>query len=179
LFVYDYLRNRWSEWKINAAGGLCEFNDLLVIAERRKSALTSDIANGHFEENVGDNGIFFQDHDQPISFRYGSAWYTGGRPSIPKQFPRIRVSSVPTTENNTPQLDVRQQVNFIRSDRAEVTIDLGIQTAPFQVVAQSRLVDGKYRSTRLILENEVANENVQIEGWEMEVDGSYIEELKT
>lgn len=179
LFVYDYLRGRWSEWKINAAAGLCEYQEKLVLADRRYSAFSTDVVSGLFEENVGNTGIMYEDHDQVISWRYGTAWYNGGRPSIPKQFPRVRVSSIPQTENNDPTLDVRQQVNYIRSDRAEVQVDLETQTTPFQVVAQSRLADGKYRSTRLILENEEHNTNVEIEGWELEVDAPYIEELKT
>lgn len=179
LFCYDYLRGRWSEWKINAAGALFEAGGELAFADIRYSALASDVVSGFFMENVGNTGIMYQDHDNEISWRLGTAWYHGGKPSVPKQISRIRVSSVPRTENNSPTMDVRQQVNYRRTDLCEVQLPFGLQTAPYQVVAQSRLADGKYNSTRIILENEQDNTNVEVEGWELEIDAPYISELKT
>lgn len=176
-FAFDYLRERWVEWALNAQGGMSACDERLAWTDGR--LVGGALVNGYFEENIGDVGIMYNDHDKPISFRLGTAWYHGGKPSVFKNMPRIRVSSVPTTIANAPTLDIRQQVNFLRNDYAEVVVDLGIQAPPAQVVAQHTLASGKFKAARFIFENEVANTNVQLEGWEVEVDAPYVSELKT
>ena len=176
-FVFDYLRNRWAEWYLNAMGGLAEYDGELVMSDRR--LYSGAVVSSHWQENIGNIGQMYNDHDQAIRWLWGTAWHHAGKPSIPKHFPRVRISSVPTTTQNDPTLQIRQQVNFIRADFAEVEVDLDIQASPFQVVAQSCLADGKFRAIRLLLENDEHNTNVQIEGWEIETDMPYIEELKT
>ena len=177
-FVYDYLRGRWSEWKINALGALVEHMNRLALSEGRYSALSSSVENGSFEEQIGNFGVMYEDHDQPLSFLDGTAWYNGGKPKIDKHLPRISISSVPTTVDNIPTLQIAQQVNFLREDQVTIEVELYDQASPFQVVAQEQLLDGKFKSTRFLFKNDEHNRNVQIEGWQVEVDAPYVSELK-
>lgn len=180
LYVFDYLRNRWSVWKLNAWGGLeVDQEDRLMWAERRYSSFASDMVYGHFVANKGRQLIMYQDHDQPISWKYSTAWYHQDKPSIPKQHTRLRVSSIPDVSAQGATISIKQQCNFLDEDRVTVTVDLEDSIDPYAVVAQTRLWDGKARSVRLVMENAENNQNLQIEGWEIEVDMPYIDELKT
>lgn len=177
-FAYDYLRDRWTEWKFNALGSMAELEGLLTISEGRLSPQSNTVENGHFQENIGNYGIMYEDHNIPILFIEGTAWYTAGKPKVDKHVPRISISSVPSTVDNEPTLDIRQQVNFLREDQVMVQVELFDQADPFQVVAQEQLLDGKFKSTRFLFQNEQHNRNVQIEGWQVEVDAPYVSELK-
>lgn len=179
VFVFDYLRSRWSEWYFNAMGGICTQDGKLMWSEVRNSSYASDVVQGLFVMNDKNHAYSYQDHENEIDFIQKTAWYINKQATVQKQWPRLRVSSIPDTEASDATLTVKQQVNFIDTDAATISLDLGTQATPYGTVAQSRLLDGKYRSTRLIFENSEDNTNVQIEGWELEVDAPYVQELKT
>lgn len=180
VYVFDYLRNRWSRWKMNAWGGLAvDPNDKVIWAERRYSSFSSDLVFGHFVASTGREKIMFQDHENDIPFLYSTAWYAQKKPSIPKQHTRLRVSSIPDDCAQGAVLTVVQQCNFLKEDRATLSLTLADAIDPYAVVAQSRMWDGKARSIRLVMQNEENNQNLQIEGWEIELDAPYIDELKT
>lgn len=179
VFVFDYLRNRWAEWYFNAMGGICTQDGKVMWSEVRYSSYATDVLQAMFIMNDKNHAYSYQDHENAISWTHKTAWYINKMATVVKQWVRMRVSSVPTTESSSATLTVKQQVNFIDSDAASLSLDLGTQTSPFGTVAQTRLLDGKYRSTRFVLQNSQNNTNVQVEGWDLEVNAPYVQELKT
>jgi hypothetical protein len=181
IFVLDYLRGAWFEWrKINALGGLAVLNDELWFMERRFSTYSSSVKTNVMRLLSNNHITDYVDHDQGIPMKVKTAWYAPGGKSQPKQFLRLRVAASNDLANNSPLLRVSQEVNFIGDViRAETELDLSPDGTLEEIVAQTKLADGKFRSSRFVMENDAVLECPIIEGWELEIDGQYVGELKT
>lgn len=179
--VLDYLGGRWMEWRdVNMAGGVAVHEGQLWFTEQKYSTYASAVKYRARRRLSNHDGSDYQDHVTPITERIKTSWHTLGKPALPKQYLRLKVSSIPNIPNNEPTLTVKQEANFLHDETiAQVSLSLVRDATLGYVEATTKLANGKFRSSRLILENSESAACPEIAGWELEVDAQYIEELKT
>jgi hypothetical protein len=179
IMVLDIQRNKWLEWSdLNMAGGIATFNDALWFAERRYSSFDSAVKYRLSKRSNSGSKYDYEDHISAITWQYKTAWYAVGEPSKPKQFLRLRVNGIPTLSTDCT-LTIKEEVNYLAgTTKAQTTLSMAPDSSLSYVAAQTRLADGKFRSARLIFENSAHITTPEIEGWEIEVDAPYVEELK-
>jgi hypothetical protein len=179
ILVFDYFHQAWYEWSdLNMAGGIATYNDELWWVERRYSTYSSAVKYNLMKRINNNHATDYEDHNQPISFRWGTAWLAFGDRKVKKQPLRLAVASTQETPSNDYTLTVKQEVNFVR-DTTKAQMSLAVsESATHGVTAQTKLANGKFTASRFLFENAEHNTNVELEGWEVEVDLPYVGELK-
>lgn len=187
VFAYDYSRDAWLEWNnLNMAGGLSVLGDELYWQERRYSDFTLGITNVMYRQlNLGD-AWDYQDNDIAVDWDYGAQWETLDYPKVSKRFIRVGVYSLEEIPNNDFSVNVQTEVDFIKdAPKADFTLDLsgggyGVAaygTGPYGDPSESSpdhpLSRGRFGSLRLRFKNNTPQQNVVINGWELEIATPY------
>jgi hypothetical protein len=180
VFVFDYMRAKWYEWRdLNMAGGICTHEDELWFAERRYSSYDSAVKYRAMRRLNNFDGSDYEDHCDAITWRLKTAWYANGAPKVPKQFLRVAFGVIPRIPNNSCTLTVKQETNYLSdTTKAQTTVSLAADSSLQYSQPQTRLADGKFKSMRLVFENSEHVTTPELEGWELEIDSPYVEELK-
>lgn len=194
IFVQDYFRGAWLEWSnMNMAGGAIFTDNQLYFLERRFSTFESDVEHILYrQENRGDNWDF-QDNTLPIDFEYDTAWYHFDEPSIFKKFLRLKVFGIEETDANIFDLDVTMERDFIQDlNVGSFVLDFASSGEGYGIVEYGTTPYGdvfdpnrkykigpiKAKALRFRMSNDNHRQNVDITGWEIELNDVYRRELK-
>jgi len=193
LYVYDYSSNAWLVWSdINMGGGGIFDDDVMMFTERVYSGYSSSLS---FKSSIELNTMTkhdYVDHVNGIDFKYKTGWYHEGEPTIFKKYLRFKLFSLRQTGQNSFNIDLSFETDFYKDlSKGSVVIDMGnvlgyglspYGIAPYGDVSINQKIVKvgpiKAQSIRFILENDVALENVDITGWEIEYEASYKGEMK-
>jgi len=184
VFVYDYARDAWIIWdSINAAGGITASDNELFFIERRNSTFTGSPSVDHvfYRRHTLSDSYAYQDNAEAITWEHDGQWEALGEPSILKRFLRIRLFGLEDIPNNSLNLDVTTEINYVRDvTKTSFTIvvsGLGYGVSsygtagygdPAVPTAKNRLLPGRVRAIRVRLGNSNDQENVIVSGWELE-----------
>lgn len=167
-FVFDTFRKSWREWSgVDYSGGLCVHEDKLWGLSRTYSSAHSAVKYYASRELKSGSKRDKNDHNLPINWQYSTAWIHLGQPKIAKQFLRLALSSVHEYANNNFAVTVTQQVNFLDANKASISVDCS--NSSLGTSAHTRVADGKFYSSRFIFENAVESQDIEIDGWELEI----------
>ena len=151
VLVWDYYHKEWFKHTgINASGGLAIMPD--------GSFYHSDGAET-FQRSSS-----YNDDGSAIDALYATAWQDGGEPTLKKKYPMFTAINTP----NFPYvLSMAQQINW-------TNVDVGsIPDITFPLVRDGdedrKLYAKKLKSMRLIFRNNVLNEGMLLEGYELEI----------
>lgn len=193
IFAFDYFRSAWLEWNaMNMAGGAVIHNNSLYFTERRLSGFTSNVDHILYKQMSTDDAFDYMDHDTPIDFSYGSNWIHLGEPSVFKHLIRLKVHALTSTKNNSFDLTVKGEKDFIDDftifnfplDLTGSALGYGISAygvAPYGDISKQSAkhkINKKFQSIRLKFENNVGQENVNITGYELDFATPYKLEIK-
>lgn len=182
-FAFDYSRDAFLEWNnMDFSGGVTIQGDELYFVERRYSTFNGSVDHILYRRHNNDDAYDYQDNNEPVSFNYKSHWEALGEPSVLKRYLRIRVFSNEELRNNSLSLTVKTEINFI-PDSTHTELTLGFDSGgygvseygsapygdPAEPTLKSKLRPGRIRSHRVIFENNNAQENVILTGWELEI----------
>lgn len=182
LFVYDYNRDAWLIWDtMNAQGGFCELENDLFFQERRYSSFETDVQSILYRRHTISDAWAYEDNDSAINFYYYPQWEALGEPSILKRFTRLRYFSIESDTNNSSNLQVDIELNYVRDvSRTSFSINYigggyGVSaygTSPYgnpeESVQTKKLNPGRSRSMRIKFSNAEHQQNTIIPGWEIE-----------
>lgn len=196
IFVYDTSRQAWLEWDtIDFSGGISLKEDVVYFSSRDVDGSTNKIS---YLYKMQDNSSTYDytDHNAAINFTYKTNWESLQEPTLPKKFLRLKMyamDSDETFESSSFSLSVKVQRNYIKDDVGTLVMDFaglsggGWGVAPWGTSTwgsnilqglKTKLPSGKTRSLLLNFENNNANENVLISGYEMEIATPYRTEIK-
>lgn len=150
LLVWDYYHKEWFKHTgINASGGLAVINDNLYHSDGSETFTRSSSYN--------DDGV-------AIEAFYATAWQDGGEPTLKKKYPGMTAIN---TSNTAYSLSIRQQINWTNTDVGsipDVTFPLARDGDE-----DRKLYAKKVKSMRLIFQNNVLDEGLFLEGYELEI----------
>jgi hypothetical protein len=184
-FVYDYQRDAWLEWDMmNMAGGVAAVGDEIFFTERRFSTVTSNVTSYLWRVNNTGTYLDYQDHNQPISAYWKSAWDFMGEASIFKNFLAIRLFSTEDVENLFT-IDLKTETDWIKDTESQVYVtvgssgygvdawDLSSWGSPADPTLTKKLNNNRKKSIRILFANAEAQKNFLISGYELEVAAPY------
>ena len=196
IFVYDTSKQAWLEWDtIDFSGGISLKGDVVYFSSRDVDGSTNKIS---YLYKMQDNSSTYDytDHNAAINFTYKTNWESLKEPTLPKKFLRLKMyamDSDETFESSSFSLSVKVQRNYIKDDVGTLAMDFaglsggGWGVAPWGTSTwgsnilqglKTKLPSGKTRSLLLNFENNNANENVLISGYELEIATPYGTEIK-
>lgn len=191
VFAYDYARDAWLEWSnMDMIGGACEYADEFYFIGRRLNASSAVASNLMRVHNLND-AIDYQDNLAAIRLEYAPQWEFLGEPGVMKKFLELLVYSLEEVQNNTFNVTVQQEINFLaNSPKAEFDIELtgsgygqsaygsepyGDQSEP---KFKHELAKVRTYATRTKFVNEEAQTNCVISGWEILYAAPFRKEFK-
>jgi len=192
IYTYDYTKDAWLKWNnMNMAGGSAQLDGVIFWIERRYSDFESSVQHIVYKQHNLNDAWDYQDNTVPVEFSYSPQWEALGEPSVFKKFLTARIFSLEELANNELDLTVTGEANYI-SGVSEFTYDANFGPAgygqsdygdvgygdQFEPAIRHRLGHKKYRSMRLIFENENDQENVIVTGWELEIAAPYRPQIK-
>lgn len=165
-FVYDYSANRncWYIWSgFNAAGGFVYSNDA-IFAHSWESASENYLIKQKYTGSKYD----FSDHTSPINFEFKSAWINFGSQNIDKKWIQVAISSI----KRGFSLLVSQYYNYNESAEGEISVSFNAANtaSPKITIALNKL---KALAFSLGLKNNNLNEDVSINGWDVQFSAEY------
>jgi len=193
LFVFDFFRQSWLKWNnYNLAGGSVIHQRKLYFTERRLSTFTGTVDHILYVQMASNDAYDYMDHDKPVNFSYSSNWIHLGEPSIFKTIIRLKVHSIPETQNNPYSMIVKGEKDFIKGfvvfniplDFNSAAQGYGLSsygtTAYGDIAKQSakHKINKKVQALRFIFENETHQENVSITGFEIVYSARFKAEIK-
>ena len=194
IYAQDYNRSAWLGWtNLNMAGGAAFFNSELFWVEKRLSTFSGLVTNILYKQSNRGDSWDYQDHVDPIEFKYGTSWYSFGEPSIFKRFLRLKIFGLNVTLNNDFTIDADIETNYLKDlSVGRVNIDLtsgaeGYGVSPYGISPYGDFADPavkvkigpiKAKSLRFILNNVDDLTNVELTGWEVEFQAPHRVELK-
>lgn len=190
IFAYDYTRDAWLEWSvIDMSGGACLYQDEFFFVGRRLNSST--VKSNLFRIHNLNDALDYQDNLEPIRQEYAPQWEFVGEPSKLKKFLEIMVYSLGQVNNNTFNLTIQQEINFMaNAPISEFTLELtgsgygqsAYGTDPYGDQAEPRFKHelGRVRaySMRPKFINEEDQTNCVITGWEILFAAPYRTEFK-
>lgn len=178
IFVFDARKPRWLEWSgLNMAGGIASFDGALWWAERAWSNYSDEVVYRICKQLNLNHANDYEDHNQPVDFEYATSWNHFAEPKIQKQYLRLSMTGKNDTPENAWGVDVEQECDFVANVRATMTLDLA-DGGDLGCDDQTKLLDGKFKAARFRFKNSEHNQNVEIMGWELEVNTPFKPELK-
>jgi hypothetical protein len=192
IFAYDYFRDSWVKWdNMNMAGGAVIFDKKLYWTERRFSTISGVVEHYLWQQMATNDAYDYIDHDTPIGFEYFFNWFHFGEPSIYKKFVRINIFALTSTLNNTFDLNIRGETDFIDgNEKFTFPLDLTGSSSGYGVgsygldpygdtVGQSakHKLNIKAKALRFVFDNSTSQENVNITGFDLEMSAAYRPEV--
>lgn len=187
VFVLDYKRVAFVVWdSIDMSAGATLLEDKLFFSERRYSTFNVSVDHVLYRRHNLVDAWDFQDNTNPISFDYSMQWEALGEPSLLKRFTRMRFFNFEETPNNDFQLRVRMETNYVR-DVTKGEFILSAETGgygvsqysiapygdPSEPTLKHKLNPGRVRSLRLRFQNDNAQQNIILPGWEIEASAPF------
>ena len=184
-FVYEYPRDAWLEWdNLNMAGGVTDLSDDIFFSERRYSDALLGVYSYLYRFHTTNTYLDYADNVAAISAYWKSPWDFLGEASILKSFLALRLFSTEEAQN-TFDLDVRTEVNWIHETESQVVIsvgsggygedrwDLDPWGSPSEPTLTRKLNNNRVKSLRIIFQNEEMQKNILITGYELEIAAPY------
>jgi hypothetical protein len=190
--VFDYSRGAWLLWdSLNMAGGATIANDEFYFTERRLSSYTTNVDHILYRRHTIADAYAYQDNTLPIDWGYDTQWESLEEPSVLKRFLRLKVFNLEELPNNSMDLSVETEADFIREvPKSSFVLSLtedgyGVSeygVAPYGDVAfptsKYKLQGGRYRSLRVRFSNNEDQRNIVLSGWELEIVTAYRKAFK-
>lgn len=193
VFAFDYERGAWLMWdNLDFSGGVTTDGNEFYFIERRYSTFNTSVDHILYRRHTLNDAYDYQDNDSAIDFYYKSNWEAVDEPSVFKKFLSLRLFSLETMTNNTLNVSVETEANYIKEvpksqfDLSFGTSGYGVSSYgiaaygdPSESAIKRRLLTGRYRSMRVNFSNDAPQENVIISGWELEIATPYKPEFKS
>jgi hypothetical protein len=185
VYTQDYYRGSWLKWNnIDMRGGAIVKDGQLYFTEVRNSTAFGRLAHYlYIQNNRGDNWDF-NDNDEPVEWLYGTSWYHLGEPSVFKKYNRFKLFGTEETDFNLYRVDIdienaftpEKVIGNFEIDFTANAFGYGISpygTAPYGDVTdpnrKHKIGPIKAKAIRFVIRNNEALQNVDITGWEIEV----------
>ncbi len=190
VFAYDYTRDAWLQWSnLDMVGGACTYQDEFFFVGRRLNS--SSVKSNLFRMHNLNDAIDYQDNLVPIRLEYAPQWEFLNEPSVLKKFLEISIFSLEEVQNNTFNLTIQQEMNFLAdAPVAEFDIELtgsGYGQSPYgsdpygdQASPQFKheLSKTRTKATRPKFINEEDQTNCVVSGWEILFTAPFRTEFK-
>lgn len=178
-WVFDFGRGAWWKWTgWNAAGGICELDDIIYFASRsHDGAAGEDFDNivTNFSQQQTLKGKYnFADHNNYIDWRFTTHWESLGEPGAFKKFLRARISSHETRDAAPTQITLTSYVDYSES----LTSDSNSLTWAAQLDLKPKLKGETCRSRMIALESSRYFEPFPLTGLEIEAAAAFKARLK-
>lgn len=208
IYVQDLAHNTsaadspfvWTLWRYNntnPGGGLFIRDNVLWFVERHWSTDDqTETTVGSFQSktwkslNLGLD-LDYIDHHLPIGWRNKSSWYSWGDPSVFKYVNRLKIYQNLGEISNQTTLTVKTEKDYINEGivnliEMPLSDNDGYGLEPYGLAPYGdpenpnpkTKLNGKFKSIRLVFENEELQKNVNISGWELEVAAPFRGEMK-
>jgi hypothetical protein len=160
-FVFDYADNRncWYIWDgVDASGGFIYDNDTVVYSS----------ASHLWSQKRTSSKYDFSDHVNAIALVFKSAWINFNTQSVDKKWVQVVIQSA----RRGFEILVSQYYNYIDTKEGEIALAFneGSTVSPKRTVALNKL---KSLAFSLGMENSVINQDVSVNGWELQYSSEY------
>lgn len=181
ILVYDYeeikqnqYRNGWHVWTgLNMQGGIVVEDDELFWTERK--LLSSTIRYDHWKRSSLNDPWDYEDHNAAIDWEWFGGWLHYQTPGIDKQFIKLLIHSLKDSQTDGFVLTIEQYGNFISTQLLSTAEDILFEFTGSDI-KRTKLIglpQNKLSSLALKFKNSEHQQNVQITGWEVEVEEEY------
>lgn len=172
FFVLDFTetdkgtRGAWYVWQdVHANGGIVfdSNSDLLITS-------VEDSASQLWRQKRTGTRYDCADHTEAVHFVMNSAWLTQNMPVIDKHWLRLWISSI----IGSFSLTVKQYANFMDYMTGSIDLSFAALSSSKKAVKQStKLNQDKLSGISIGFENDTINEDVKINGWEIELSADF------
>jgi len=189
VVTQDYYRGAWLKWdNMNMAAGAVIFNDRLFFSEKRNSVAFGRIANYLYSQNNRGDAWDYNDDTEPTFFSYSSAWYHLNEPSVFKKYNRFKLFGSEDTDFNQYLVNISIEKDFLDdSVIGQFDIDFtdngfGYGVSAYGVSPYGDVTDPnrkhkigpiKAKAIRFVIDNNEPLQNVDVTGWELELNAPY------
>jgi hypothetical protein len=172
-FVYDYSRDAWYIWNnIPCLSGMAQDVDAsIIMMSRRFSAFAGSIKSEMIKFESIDNAVAYHDHASAVDASFKSQWEALSEPALLKKFLEMKIySTLRNADNAAFNLTVATQVDYKTATTYGNVTDAIIAAEP---VYNFKLYRSRSRSQRFILSNSTVNQNMNIDGYEVQIEASF------
>jgi hypothetical protein len=176
IFAFDYSlrkgkpRNCWYFWNglnnsLNGCGGVLASSDDELILAGLEDNSTQVIWKQKFTETKYD----YSDHINYIGMIFNSAWLTYGERSIDKHFVQIAINSIVGGFD----LTVKQYVDWVDTLIGDIVVAFSSSATKVKPKQMIKCNQPKASAYSVGFENNTINQDVRIDGWEIELSPDF------